>query len=79
MVRLIYKKGDHKQYAKYWPKYIVNSNSLNTYLQNNTLITEYQHGFQKGKSTTILLSKFTDETNQNLHDKKFVIALIFFI
>ncbi|KAI5631696.1 reverse transcriptase (RNA-dependent DNA polymerase) domain-containing protein [Phthorimaea operculella] len=87
IVRPIYKKGEHKDYRNYRPIAILSSidkimekcvvNRLSNYLQNNNVLVDCQHGFQKGKSTNTLLSRFTDEINGYLNDKKFVVAVFF--
>lgn len=52
-------------------------NQINSFLQINKILNDCQHGFQKDKSTVTLLSRFTDEINTYLGDKKFVVAIFY--
>ncbi|CAK1586673.1 unnamed protein product [Parnassius mnemosyne] len=87
IIRPVHKKGDRKVFSNYRPIAILSSidkiiekcitNQLGFYLQKNNILNECQHGFQRGKSTNTLLSKFTDEINSNLENKKFVVAIFY--
>nr|XP_049702185.1 uncharacterized protein LOC126055726 [Helicoverpa armigera] len=87
IVRPIHKKGNFKDITNYRPIAILSSidkimekcivNQLGKYLQQNNIINKCQHGFLKGRSTSTLLSEFTDEINNYLEDKKIVIAIFF--
>jgi hypothetical protein len=87
IVRPIYKKGDRKSFSNYRPIAILSSvdkimekcviNQLSTFFIKHDVLNPSQHGFQQGKSTTTLLSKFTDEVNSYLNDKKIVLAVFF--
>lgn len=85
IVRPVYKNGSHSNYENYRPvtilpvidkvveKYVCQQ-IQNFYIEND-VISGSQYGFQPNKSTSILLSKFTDEINHHLNDKKHVILL----
>lgn len=87
IVRPIHKKGNFKDVSNYRPIAILSSvdkimekcvvNQLGKYLQQNNIVNKCQHGFLKGKSTSTLLSEFTDEINNYLEDKKIVISIFF--
>jgi hypothetical protein len=47
-----------------------------TFYRNHNVITDKQFGFQCGKSTTQLLSKFTDSIYKNLDSKEHVLVLL---
>lgn len=86
IVRPIYKKGKEDVYSNYRPitilpildkifeKYVVGM--LHHYYESNNILTETQYGFRQKKSTTQLLSKFTNEINGYL-DKKQHVLLVF--
>lgn len=48
---------------------------IHNFYKKHEVITQNQYGFQSGKSTTELLSKFTDEVNTYLNDRKHVLVL----
>lgn len=48
---------------------------LNRYLEAHSLINNHQFGFQKGKSTSILLSDFTELVRNKLNSNKIVLVL----
>lgn len=85
LVRPIHKKGSHTDTNNYRPitilscldkiieKYI--GNSVNNFLSSNGLIHVKQFGFQKRKSTSQLLSLFTDEINSYL-DKRYHVLTV---
>ncbi|XP_049886501.1 uncharacterized protein LOC126380976 [Pectinophora gossypiella] len=87
LVRPIHKKGDKKNYSNYRPIAILSSidkiiekciiNQIGTFLRSNNVLSECQHGFQRGKSTGTLLSKFTDEVNNYLNDKNIILAVFY--
>ncbi|KAL0841570.1 hypothetical protein ABMA28_015229 [Loxostege sticticalis] len=84
-VRPVHKKGAKNNYMNYRPitllssvdkvveKYV--SQEIHKFYKNHEIITQNQYGFQSGKSTTQLLSKFTDEVNSYLNDRKHVLVL----
>lgn len=85
IVRPIYKKGSKGDYDSYRPitilpvldkiceKYICNE--IHTFYKTyNTLSTD-QYGFQSKKSTTQLLSNFTDYVNKCLDQKEHVLVI----
>lgn len=85
LVRPIHKKGAYNEYGNYRPitilpiinkiaeRYICNQ--LQEFYTENSIISSSQFGFQPKKSTTSLLSKFTDEVNSHLNEKKHVLLL----
>ncbi|KAJ8721571.1 hypothetical protein PYW07_002346 [Mythimna separata] len=85
IVRPIHKKGSFSDYANYRPitilpaidkiieKYV--SNQIQSFYIKNDVLSSTQYGFQPNKSTSQLLSKFTDEVNESLNDKNHVILL----
>lgn len=87
IIRPIHKKGSFKNIQNYRPIAVLSSldkiieksvvNQLGYYLKEYNVINDCQHGFQRGKSTNTLLSKFTNEINNYLHDKKFIITIFF--
>lgn len=85
IVKPIYKKGDHMEYSNYRPIAILPgieqieerciANVLHDYLLNHKIINIHQFGFQKHKSTSDLLSIFSDFINSKLNDNKHVLGL----
>lgn len=85
IVRPIHKKGSFADYGNYRPitilpvidkiveKYVCNQ--IQDFYAKNDVLSSTQYGFQPNKSTTQLLSKFTDEVNEALNDKNNVILL----
>lgn len=84
-IRPVYKKGKREEYANYRPitllpsidkiveKYI--AEQVHNFFKKTGAIYHNQFGFQKGKGTTDLLLKFTDEINGHLNDRKSVLVL----
>lgn len=85
IIRPIYKGGSHTDYKNYRPIAILPSiekiievyisTKLSKYLETHKVINEYQHGFQRGKSTVSLLENFTDYINGKLNTNKIVITI----
>jgi hypothetical protein len=85
IVRPIHKKGKYNDINNYRPITILScidkiiekyfGHEINKYLTKNNIIHGKQYGFQKEKNTSQLLSKFTNEINQHLNDKKYVLAV----
>ncbi|KAI5635933.1 reverse transcriptase (RNA-dependent DNA polymerase) domain-containing protein [Phthorimaea operculella] len=85
IVRPIYKKGSKQEYGNYRPitilpivdkifeKY-VGDQIRKFYIENNVL-SDNQYGFQRNKSTSQLLSSFTDHVNKCLEAKKHVLMV----
>lgn len=46
------------------------------YLEDNDILPSFQHGFQKGKSTTTLLQEFANQINTALDERKSVVVLL---
>ena len=81
IVRPIYKAGDHKEFNNYRPIAILPviekiferfiANQLISYLNEFNIIDKRQYGFQKKKSTGMLLADFSDKVygalNKNLY------------
>lgn len=85
IIRPLFKGGNHSNPGDYRPIAVLPTlnkivekaivNQVSSYLNINNIITEYQYGFQKGKNTTKLLSKFANEINTSLNSKKQVAVL----
>lgn len=85
IVRPIHKKGSRENYANYRPitilpiinkiaeKYI--SQQIYKFYAANNIITPNQYGFQPHKSTTQLLSSFTDSIYKHLDNKEHVLVV----
>lgn len=85
LIKPIYKQGKPGSFSNYRPiailsvvdkileKYVMKH--LNRYLEDHSLISKYQYGFQKGKSTVSLLSNFSEFVNDKLNDNKVVLVL----
>lgn len=86
VIRPIYKKGKRNDYNNYRPITILScvdkiieryfENKINKFLNSHSIITSKQYGFQKNKSTTELLRKFSDEVNSYLNDRQHVLVLL---
>lgn len=86
VVRPIYKKGKYDCCSNYRPitilpildkifeKYI--AGIIHQFFENNNVLTNRQFGFRRNKSTTLLLSEFTDEVNRYLDQKKHVVLVL---
>lgn len=85
VVRPIHKKGPKNEYDNYRPitilptlnkiveKYICNE--IHYFYTKHEILSKQQYGFQPKKSTTMLLSDFTDFVNRKLNDKKHVLIV----
>lgn len=84
-VRPIFKKGKKDEYSNYRPITLLPSvdkivekficEQMHTYFRKHDVIYTNQFGFQQGKGTAELLSKFIDEVNEYLNDKNNVLVL----
>lgn len=84
-IRPIYKKGSHSDTNNYRPITILScidkiieryfGNQINSFLRKNMIINDKQYGFQKKRSTSELLHKFTNEVNCHLNARKHVLAV----
>ncbi|CAK1597320.1 unnamed protein product [Parnassius mnemosyne] len=85
VIRPIHKKGSYDNPNNYRPITILSSidkvieryigDTLSKYLAQNKIINCKQFGFQKNKSTSQLLAKFTNEVNLHLNERRHVIAV----
>lgn len=85
IVRPIHKGGSTQDYGKYRPitilpvldkiveKFICGK--IQKFYSGNAILSSQQYGFQPNKSTTLLLSRFTDDINNYLNAKKHVILV----
>lgn len=85
IVRPIHKGGSTHDYDKYRPitilpvldkvveKFICGK--LQKFYSENSILSSQQYGFQPNKSTTLLLSHFTDEINNYLNEKKHILIV----
>lgn len=84
-VRPIFKKGKKTNPGDYRPITLLSSidkiverfisDQIHSFYAKNNIINETQYGFQPKKSATSLLSKFTDDINSALNEKKNVLVL----
>lgn len=85
IIRPIYKQGPHEQFTNYRPIAILNvinkivekiiMTQITKFIEQNKIFTDVQHGFRPNRSTTTILSKFSDDLNKSLNDKKIVFAV----
>ena len=85
IVRPVNKKGDHLLLSNYRPIAIMCVIEkiierciylkLTNYLQQHGIINKFQYGFQKNKSTSDLLSLFSNYVNSKLNDNHHIVAL----
>lgn len=85
IVRPIHKTGAKKDYDNYRPitilptldkiieKFI--SNQIHKFYNDNQILSNKQYGFQRGKSTTQLLSSFTDVIYKHLDSRKQILVV----
>ncbi|KAI5692261.1 hypothetical protein M8J77_000491 [Diaphorina citri] len=52
------------------------NNLTKKYLEENSILPEFQHGFQSGKSTITLLQDFADQINTALDKRQCVVVLL---
>lgn len=84
-VRPVYKKGKRSDFSNYRPITLLSSidkivekyvcEQIHAFYGKHKVIDQNQFGFQAGKSTSDLLSNFTDKVNEHLNEKKHVLAL----
>lgn len=84
-IRPVFKKGKRENASDYRPITLLSSidkiiekfvcDQIHSFYQKNNIISKSQFGFQPKKNTTMLLSKFTDDINTYLNNKKQVLAL----
>lgn len=85
IIRPIHKKGSYNVINNYRPITILSSidkiverylgTQINNFLISNNVINDKQYGFQKGRSTSQLLSKFTDDVNDYLNAREQVLVV----
>lgn len=85
IIRPIYKQGQHSEYTNYRPIAILNTlnkiteklimGQITSFLENNNILSDIQHGFRPNRSTDTALSQFTDDINKMLNEQKVIIAL----
>ncbi|KAG7299269.1 hypothetical protein JYU34_017830 [Plutella xylostella] len=85
LIRPIYKQGSHLDYGNYRPiaiLSIVNKitekiivRQISNFLDKHNIISDCQHGFRQGRSTSTALKQFTDYVNNCLDERKQVVAL----
>lgn len=85
LIRPIYKQGSHCEYSNYRPiailsvvnkiveKYVVEQ--ISAFLERNSIISNAQHGFRRGRSTTTALAQFADDVNECLGQRKQVVVV----
>ena len=86
IVRPLFKGGENKSFNNYRPIAILPSinkvvektivNQTSHFLKTFNVINSAQYGFQRGKNTTQLLSKFANDVNNYLN-KKMLVAVLF--
>lgn len=84
IVKPIHKKGCHKNYDNYRQITILNtinkivekalSKQIHSFYTKHNIITDKQYGFQAGKNTTQLLTKFTDNIYGHLNNKEHILV-----
>ena len=85
IIRPVFKKGDHYKFSNYRQIAILSvfdfimeravAYVLTDYLTNHKIISKFQFGFQKGRSTGDLLTQLSDFINAKLNVNMHVIAL----
>lgn len=83
----LYKKGDKMEINNYRQITMVSSVSklfekivasrISTYLEENSVLSEYQHGFRKGKSTVTAIYEMLNFIHTNLDQGKCVVSVYF--
>lgn len=85
IIRPIFKHGNHLDYSNYRPIAILSVinkivekiivNQMSNFLEKHNIISDAQHGFRRGRSTSTALAQFTDYVNNRLNEGKFVAAI----
>ena len=85
LIRPIFKQGCHLDYSNYRPVAILPAinkivekvivGQIGTFLEQNTIISNSQHGFRRGRSTGTALTLFTDFVNNELDKGNQILAL----
>lgn len=85
LIRPIYKQGSHLDYSNYRPISILSViniitekvivSQLSKFLEARNALSEVQHGFRPGRSTTSALLCFSDYVNDSLHERKHVVVV----